>query len=157
MAKASVSNLADNAYARKALDAIAAIEQEAQKRKLEQVNVLRDALKNIDQRISELQHQRQQVEDAIEKIMGKSAAPVKATKKRGRVNHQELRGRVVNWMSSHPGVVYTAVQLHEEFPELDGFASIAAFLKQPIADGVIIVDKSGGNRNTRYSAPVKQA
>lgn len=156
MVKVTSPNLADNAYARKALDAIAAIEQEAQKKKLEQVNILREALKNIDGRIGELQHQRQQVENAIEKIMGKPVAPVKTAKKRGRINHQELRNRVVNWLSSHPGVAYTAVQLHEEFPELEGFASIAAFLKQPIADGVIVVDKSGGNRNTRYSAQAKQ-
>ncbi|HVS71913.1 MAG TPA: hypothetical protein VHQ47_11715 [Phycisphaerae bacterium] len=139
---------ADNAFAKKALEAIQQIDAEASRRKAEQLESLREALGNIDQRLADLSYQRQQVEEAISKITGK-AAPVQ---RKPRGSHDELRSRLLRWLGSHPGQWYTAGDLQREFPELEGIPSVAMFLKKPISEGAVQVDKTGGNRNTKYSA-----
>jgi hypothetical protein len=149
--RATGPSLSENAFAKKALEAIQQIEEDAKKKKTEQLVGLREALGNIEQRIDELGIQRQQVENAIAAITG--AAP-KA--KRGRSNHDELRTRLTRWLTSHSGQWYTSGELHREFAELEPIASIAAFLKNEIADGKIRVDKSGGNRNTKYTGNSSQ-
>jgi hypothetical protein len=146
--KNSGTQAADNAFAKKALEAIQQIDAEASRRKQEQLESLREALGNIDQRIDDLQHQRQQVVEAISKITGKPAPA--GRKPRG--SHDELRARLLRWLAGHPGEWYTAGDLQREFPELEGMASIAMFLKKPITEGQVKVDKTGGNRNTKYSA-----
>jgi hypothetical protein len=136
---------AENAYAKKALEAIRQIEEEASRKKTEQLTGLRQALQNIEDRISELTTQREQVETAMVAISGR--APVR----RPRSNHDDLRRRVLRWLGSHSGQWYTAGDLHREFPELQQIASIAAFLKNELAEGRVRIDKTGGNRNTRYT------
>ncbi len=147
--KNSPSAPADNAFARKALEAITQIEEEAQRRKGEQLDSLREALGNIQQRMDDLDHQRGQVEEAISRITGKSAA---APTRRPRSNHDELRSRLLRWLAGHPNQWYTASDLQREFSELENITSIAMFLKKSITDGLVKVDKTGGNRNTKYAA-----
>lgn len=137
----------ENAFAKKALESLREIEEEAARKKTEQLEGLREALGNIDARIQELQGQQQQVQDAIGRITGK--APLE---RRRRANHDELRARVLRWLSGHAGTWYHANDLQREFPELQEMASVSIFLKAAIGEGVVKVDKSGGNRNTRYSA-----
>jgi DNA repair exonuclease SbcCD ATPase subunit len=142
------SQAADNAFAKKALEAISQIEEEAQRKKSEQLEGLREALKNIQQRINDLEHQRTQVEEAIGRITGRAPAPARRT----RSNHDELRGRILRWLGGHAGEWFTAGDLQREFPELEKVTSVAMFLKKPVSEGQVKVDKSGGNRNTKYGA-----
>ncbi len=138
--------VSENAVARKALESLAQIEEEAQELKAAQLDGLREALGNIQLRIDELEEQRRQVNNAIAQITGTTSV----RKLRG--DHGELRGRVLRWLAGHAGTWYHAAELQKEFPELESFASVAVFLKKAIDEGVVKVDKSGGNRNTRYSA-----
>lgn len=143
----SSASLPENAIARKALESLLQIEEEAERQKAEQLEGLREALGNIDGRIRELEEQKQQVEEAIGRITGK--APLE---RRRRTNHDELRARVLRWLSGHAGTWYHASDLQREFPELQEVASVSMFLKNAIGEGAVKVDKSGGNRNTKYSA-----
>jgi hypothetical protein len=142
------SQAADNAFAKKALEAISQIEEEAQRKKSEQLEGLRDALGNIQQRIDDLEHQRTQVLEAIGRITGKSPG---TPTRRPRSNHDELRARLLRWLAGHPGEWYTSTDLQREFPELEKVTSVAMFLKKPITEGSVKVDKTGGNRNTKYA------
>lgn len=146
MAKRAVGAASsENAFAKKALEAIQQIEEEATRRKTEQLAGLQQALQNIHDRINDLGAQREQVEAAIAAITGKPAT------RRSRTNYDDVRRRLLRWLSSHSGEWYTSGDLHKEFPELESVASIAAFLKNEIAEGKIRIDKSGGNRNTKYT------
>lgn len=147
--KNNASSPADNAFARKALEAISQIEEEAQRKKSEQLESLREAMGNIQQRITDLEHQRTQVQEAIGRITGKSAA---APTRRPRSNHDELRSRLLRWLAGHPSEWFTSSDLQREFPELQKITSVAMFLKKPIGDGNVKVDKTGGNRNTKYAS-----
>lgn len=145
--KKRAAAVSENAFARKALESLAQIDEEAQKQKAAQLDGLREALGNIESRIEELDQQRRQVDDAIAQITGKATSPRKP-----RGDHGELRSRVLRWLASHAGTWYHASDLQKEFPELEAFASVAVFLNKAIDEGSVKVDKSGGNRNTRYSA-----
>lgn len=145
--QAAGGQVAENAFARKALESLRQIEEEAARQKAQQLDGLREAMKNIDERIGDLQHQQQQIEQAIASITGR--APIS---RRPRSDHTELRARVLRWLSGYSGSSYTASELQREFPELEAVASVAMFLKAAVQEGKVKVDKSGGNRNTRYSA-----
>jgi hypothetical protein len=136
---------AENAYAKKAFEAIRQIEEEASRKKTEQLTSLRQALQNIEDRISESTGQREQVEQAIATISGKPAG------RRPRTNYDDVRRRLLRWLGSHAGEWYTAGDLRHEFPELAQVASIAVFLKSELAEGKVRIDKTGGNRNTKYT------
>lgn len=142
----------DNAIAKKALEAIAAIDAEASRKKAEQVGGLQDALRAIDARMAELKGQRQQVEEALEKIAGKKVLAKARGPRIPRQDYQELRERLVRWMKSHAPQTYTAKELQREFPELKTFPSLVMFLKKQIEQGLVTVDKSGGPINTKYAA-----
>jgi hypothetical protein len=141
-----IASLPDNAYARKALESLRQIEEEAARKKAQQVEVLREAIGNIDQKLGDLRLQRHEIEQAIAGITGKAPAG-----RRPRSDHSELRGRVLRWLSGHPGSWYTASELQREFSELEQVA-VSMFLKSAVEEGKVKVDKSGGNRNTKYSA-----
>ena len=145
--QAAGGQVAENAFARKALESLRQIEEEAARQKAQQLDGLREAIKNIDGRIADLQHQQQQIEQAIASITGR--APIS---RRPRSDHSELRARVLRWLSGRSGSSYTASELQREFPELEEVTSVAMFLKAAVQEGKVKVDKSGGNRNTRYSA-----
>lgn len=146
-----VKSPAPNTAVRKALDAITAIEAEARRKKMEQLDGLREALRNIDQRIDELAHQRQQVEFAITKITGKIPETPPPRRSRKNSGNDDLPERVVRWLESRAGEWFTSSQLQAEFVELKDLPSIAAFLKNPIEGGVVVVDRNGGPRNTKYA------
>jgi hypothetical protein len=146
--QAAGGQVAENAFARKALESLRQIEEEASRQKAQQLDGLREALKNIDDRIGDLRHQQEQIEQAIASITGKAPA----AGRRPRSDHTELRARVLRWLSGNSGSSYTASELQREFPELEAVASVAMFLKAAMQEGKVKVDKSGGNRNTRYSA-----
>jgi hypothetical protein len=145
--KGSAAAPSTHAFGEKALESLRHIEEEAQRQKDEQLDGLWEALGNITSRIEDLKLQRQQVEDAIARITGKASGGRKP-----RANHDELRARVLRWMSGHAGKWYHASDLQREFPELEEVASVAVFLKTAVSEGRVKIDKSGGNRNTRYSA-----
>jgi hypothetical protein len=145
--QAAGNQVMENAFAKKALESLRQIEEEAARQKAQQLDGLREALTNIDGRIGELRHQQQQIEEAIASITGK--VPVG---RRTRSNHMELRARVLRWLSGHSGSWYTASELQREFAELAGINSVAMFLKAALQEGKVKIDKSGGNRNTKYSA-----
>lgn len=144
---AAGGSMPENAVARKALESLRQIEEEAARQKEAQLDGLNEALRNIQGRIGELRLQAQQVEEAIASITGR--AP---TGRRLRSNHTELRARLLRWLSGHAGTWYTASELQREFPELAGINSVAVFLTGAVEEGKVKVDKSGGNRNTKYSA-----
>jgi hypothetical protein len=139
----------DSAVAAKVLEALSAIDAEANRKKAEQVTGLRTALAAINSRIHELERQRDQVEQAIGQISGRK---ILMQGRRPRDYLDELRERVVRWLISHPGKTYTARELHSEFPELKPFPSLVTFFKKAIAKGLIAVDKSGGPVRTRYTS-----
>lgn len=146
----SVPAFGENVFAKKALEAVAAIDRDAHKKKMEQVATLNEAMSKIDERLAEMQHQKQEVQDALDAILGTSHQA--KNKKHGRGDYENLRDRVTRWLSTHSGTSYTTCELQAEFPELKPLNSVATFLKKPIEQGVILIDRSGGNRNTRYSA-----
>ncbi len=141
-------SLPENAIAKKALDSLRQIEEETAKQKAQQLDGLREAIGNIDSRIRELEVQRQQVLDTMSRITGKPAPSAR----RPRSDHSEVRERVVRWLTGHAGTWYHSSELQTEFPELQEVVSVAMFLKKPIEEGTVKVDKTGGNRNTRYTA-----
>jgi hypothetical protein len=145
--QATGGTVPENVFARKALESLRQIEEEAARQKAQQLEGLREALKNIEGRIGELRCQEQQVHEAIASITGKTP-----TGRRPRSDHSELRARVLRWLSGHSGAWYTASELQREFPELAEINSVAMFLKVAVEDKKVKVDKSGGNRNTKYSA-----
>jgi hypothetical protein len=122
--QAAGGQVAENAFAKKALESLKQIEEEAARQKAEQLDGLREALGNIDGRIGELRHQQRQIEHAIASITGKAPAG-----RRPRSDHSELRARVLRWLSGHAGHSYTASELQREFPELEEVTSVAMFLK----------------------------
>ena len=137
---------AENALARKALDAIAQIEAEAQKKKEAQLEELRKAKDAIRQRQVELARQEEQIDAAIARVTGR------ATKTNGpKRNLTELRDRVVRWLSAHSGTGYSGEQMVQEFPELKGTA-VSTILKPAIEAGQIVVDASRGRRHQTYTA-----
>src|SRR4051812_14213406 len=111
------SALPDNAIARKALETIDQIEQEAQEKKLAQLESLTTAKVNITERIDELNHQLEQINTAIAAIKGDKGPP---KEKRVRRNLEGERDRVARWMEGHRGEKFGAGDLTREFPELEG-------------------------------------
>ncbi len=138
--------MAENALARKALDAIAQIEADAQKRKEAQLDELRKAKEAIRQRLAELTRQEEQIDSAIARVTGKTART--SGPKR---NLTEVRDRVVRWLSSHAGTPYTGEQMVQEFPELKGTA-VSTILKPAIEAGQIVIDATRGRRHQTYTA-----
>lgn len=146
----TVASLADNAIAKKALEAIEQIDREAQAKKLAQVEELRAAKAAVHERINELTHQLHQLDAAITAILGKgqAAAP---RKKRERRDLADVRDRVGRWLQSKKDQKFGAGDLVKEFPELDG-VGISIFLKPLIEAGQIKTDVSEGIRRTKYFA-----
>jgi seryl-tRNA synthetase len=140
------SGVSENAYAKKALEAIQSIEEEAERKKREQLDTLREALSSIDARIGELEQQKSQVTTAIEKISGKAPS----SGRRVRRNLDDVRDRLVRWLGARSGEKFDSPRLQKEFPELKSIPSIAAFLKKPIDEGAVAMEREGGPRSARY-------
>lgn len=138
--------VAENALARKALEAIAQIDAEAQKKKEAQLDELRQAKEAIRERMEELARQEGQIDAAIGHVTGKHARV--AGPKR---NLSEIRDRVVRWLSAHAGTPYTGEKMVQEFPEMKGTA-VSIILKPAIDGGQIVVDASRGRRQQTYTA-----
>jgi TolA-binding protein len=131
------------------LKALQTIDADTRQKKAQQITSLEQALNALDTRIEELQHQRSQVRNALAKIVGE---PTPERKRRPRGTFDELREQVVHWMADQSGQAFSSKQLREEFPELKPLVSLVLFLKKPITEGMIKVDKSGGPANTTYRA-----
>ena len=140
------ANLPDNAIAKKALETIDLIEQEAQQKKMAQLESLQTAKAAIHERLNELSHQLEQINNAIAAIKGEK--PDKG-EKRTRRDLSGERERVARWMEGRRGQKFGAGDLVREFPELDG-TPISIFLKPLIEDGKIKTDASEGIRRTKY-------
>jgi predicted nuclease with TOPRIM domain len=138
-------NLPDNAIARKALETIDLIEQEAKNKKLAQMESLQSAKAAIHERLNELNHQLEQINDAIGAIKGEKATREKRTRR----NLDGERDRVARWMEGRRGQRFGAGDLVREFPELDG-TPISIFLKPLVENGKIKTDASEGIRRMKY-------
>src|SRR5690349_18998673 len=90
--------VAENAIARKVLEEIQKIENEAKQKKLAQLESLQQAKANIHDRIEQLQHQLTQIDNAMSVITGGKPLPGKAPVRRQRRNLDEVRERLVRWM-----------------------------------------------------------
>ena|GEM_PF-2007491 len=147
----AAANMADNAIAKKALEEIQKIEDEAKQKKLEQLGSLQQVKDNIQDRIGELNHQLAQIENAITMITGDGRAPASASRqpKRTYRNLDEVRDRVARWMGARKGERFMAGDLAKEFPELDGF-KISLFLKPLTQAGTVKTDDTEGHRRMRY-------
>jgi hypothetical protein len=139
------ASLPDNSLARKAIEAIQQIEEEAKGKKMAQLESLQSAKAAILERQNELNHQLSQIDAAIASIKG---APVQR-EKRVRRNLDEDRERVARWMTGHKGQKFGAGDLVREFPELEGTV-MSAFLKPLVHSGRIQTDISEGIRRTKY-------
>jgi hypothetical protein len=138
---------ADNAIAKKALEAIQQIEKEAQAKKLAQLDELQSAKAAIHERINDMTHQLKQIDAAIAAILGKDAPAPK--KQRDRRELADVRERVGRLMQGRKDQKFGAGELVKEFPELDG-VGISMFLKPLIVAGQIKTDVSDGIRRTKY-------
>src|ERR1035437_10160928 len=90
--KPVVAAPADNAIAKKALEAIQQIDKEAQAKKLAQLDELQAAKAAIHERINDMTHQMQQIDAAIAAILGKHASAPR--KNRDRRELADVRERV---------------------------------------------------------------
>ena len=113
-----------------------------------QLEALQGAKAAVHERMNELQHQLEQIDEAIASIKG---TPI-VKEKRTRRNLEEERERVGRWMSGRKGQKFAAGDLVREFPELEGVI-ISVFLKPLISAGTIQTDTSEGIRRTKYFAP----
>jgi len=148
--KVQQGTLADNAIAKKALEEIQKIEDEAKQKKFAQLESLQQVKANILDRMEELQHQLAQVDNAITMITGAgSKASASRQPKRTYRNLDEERDRVARWMVARKGERFMAGDLAKEFPELDGF-KISLFLKPLMQAGTVKTDDSEGHRRMRY-------
>ncbi|MCL2648930.1 MAG: hypothetical protein FWD61_18350 [Phycisphaerales bacterium] len=144
------TNLADNAVAKKVLEEIQKIEAEAKQKKLEQLESLEQVKANISDRMEELKHQLEQVENAIATITG-AGKRVSASQPQKRVRRDlnEVRERLVRWLEGRKGEMFMAGDLIKEFPELEG-VQISMFLRTLTQAGTVKTDASEGNRRMRY-------
>ncbi len=110
-----------------------------------QLESLQTAKAAIHERLNELNHQLEQITDAIAAIKGDT--PQK--EKRVRRNLDGERDRVARWMEGRRGQKFGAGELVKEFPELDG-TPISIFLKPLVETGKIKTDASDGIRRTKY-------
>ena len=140
---------ADNAIAKKALEAIQQIDKEAQAKKLAQLDELQSAKAAIHERLNDMTHQLQQIDGAIATILGQHDSAPK--KQRDRRELGDVRERVGRWLQGRKGQKFGAGDLVKEFPELDG-VGISMFLKPLIGAGQIKTDVSEGIRRTKYFA-----
>ena len=143
------SPTSDNAIIKKALEAVAAIEEEAEKKKREQLATLEAALEAIKGRITELLHQEQQLLTAIERITGKPAAKKPRTPQGGA---GELRQRVARWINDRPAGRFSAGEIKAEFPEIN--ANVGLLLRPLLESGAI--RKEGDKAATRYMAAAER-
>jgi hypothetical protein len=138
--------LADNAIAKNALDALEQIDREAKQKKLGQLESLQQARDDILEQMQQLQHQMSHIESAIAAISGK---PVPSKERKPRRDLEEVRVRVGRWMVGRQGQKFMAGDLAREFPELDG-VPVSIFMKPLVAEGKVVMDASGGNRQVKY-------
>ena len=138
-------SLPDNSLARKAIETLQQIDEEARAKRLAQLESLQSAKAAIHERINELNHQLTQIDEAIASIKGTSAKK----ERRPRRNLDADRERVARWMTGRKSQKFAAGDLIREFPELDG-TIISAFLKPLVQEGKLQTDTSEGIRRTKY-------
>jgi hypothetical protein len=131
-----------NALADSALAAIDQIERDKKRAQLESLDAARE---QIAGRIKELEHQLTQINKVFELVNGK---PV-VTEPRQRRNLDDVRGRLLNWLTAHQGQRYAAGEIIREFPELDG-SPVSTILMPLINNKKIAVDKTEGMRRAKY-------
>jgi hypothetical protein len=138
----------ENAIAKKALEAIKSIEKEAEEKKQAQLASLQEAKAAIHERINELTHQLQQVDQAVASITGR---PAKGPKGEGRTRRDwsDVRERVIRWMGGRAGQRFAAGDLIKEFPELDG-QIMTMFFRPAIQANKIKIDQTDGVRRQKY-------
>ncbi len=141
----SLPSRSDNAIARKALEAIREIEQDAKAKKLGQLDTLQTAKAAIVQRVEELNRQLEQIQQAVSAITGKQAPK----ERRARRDLTEERERIGRWMVGRRGEKFGAGDLVREFPELEG-TPMSIFLKPLVESGKVKTDATGGMKRTKY-------
>jgi len=146
-------SLAENAFARKALEELKKIDAEAMEKKRAQLGELKEAKSSIVKRIEELNHQIKQIDDAIKAIGDvKPSQPKPRPEKKRRRDWGEVRERIANWLTTHKGEKYLAPILVEHFPELRG-QQVSLILKPLRIAGRIQTDTDEGVLKTKYFVP----
>jgi hypothetical protein len=145
------AGLPDNAIARKALETISQIEEEAKAKKMAQLESLQTAKAAVLERLQELNHQLEQINAAVAAIKGEKAPAGggEPRERRPRRNLEGERDRVARWMEGRRGQKFGAGDLVREFPELEG-TPISIFLKPLVESGKIKTDASEGIRRMKY-------
>jgi hypothetical protein len=143
-----IASNSENIAAKNALDAVARIDQEAQERKLAQLEVLRSARGAIEARLQELQHQLEQIDRAIVAITGETSHE----QKRSRRNLEDVRDKVLEWFETRRGQRLSAGDIVREFTELAG-TPVSIFLKPLVRSGRIQTDNYAGTRRVKYFVP----
>jgi hypothetical protein len=145
-ARKAAAALPDNSLARKAIENIQLIEEEAKAKKMAQLESLQSAKAALHERINELNHQLVQIDNAIASIKG---APEPKKERRPRRNLDEDRERVARWLTGRKGQKFGAGDLVREFPELEGVV-MSIFLKPLMQAGHLQTDTTEGIRRTKY-------
>ena len=145
-------DLADNAIAKKAMEAVAQIDADAKEKKLAQLESLQAARAALLQRRSDIDTQLGQIAKGISAVTGQPSSPRPTGEKRTRRNLDELRDRVGRWMEAHKGQKYSAGDLAKEFAELES-TPISYFMKLLVDEGKVKTDTGEGIRRTKYYAP----
>ncbi len=118
-------SLADNAIAKRALEAVQAIDREAQKKKLFQLQALEAAQQAIGVRIGEFQHQLVQLEEALAAIRP-GAPPHRVQPLANRRDHDALRRQVKDWLQQRREERVAAGDIVQAFPALPWVTQPAA-------------------------------
>lgn len=105
-----------NAAARAVLEEVKKIREEADHKLKGKVAELKEKIVAIDKRIEELETSKGELVHAIGEITGKMVEP-----KGERKNWGEIIGRIERWMLTKPHIKFSAAELVEHFPELEGF------------------------------------
>ena len=145
----SSSEAPSSDLARQVLDSVAQIEQEAQQKKRDQADGLRQSRRAILDQIRDFRRQADQIDHALAAISGTSSlAKAKGTRR----DLNDVRERMGRWLEAHRGEKFNAGILTHEFPELQGTA-VSYVLKPLVAVGRVQADASEGVKRPKYFAP----
>jgi hypothetical protein len=148
-----LSSAPDHTVARQALEAVAQIDQDAQKKKHAQVEGLRESRRAILGQLKDVQRQVAEIDAILAAITGQpAAAPARA----GRRDLSDVRERMGRWLEARPGEKFNAGALAREFPEL-GNTAVSYLLKPLVEAGRIQTDASEGIKRPKYFAPAGAA
>ena len=143
------SETPSDTFARQILDSVAQIEHEAQQKKRDQVDGLRQFRRAILDQLKDLSRQIDQIDRALAAI---SSTTAQAKAKGAHRDLSDVRERMGCWLEARRGEKFNAGILAREFPDLQGTA-VSYVLKPLVAAGRIQVDAFEGLKRPKYFAP----